>query len=57
MNLLNPDNVLDKGYSIIEKNGKIIKNVDDLSINDDINVMLKNGNILANVKGVNKKWQ
>ena len=53
--LLNPDNVLDKGYSIIHKDGKIIKNVDDLKTNDDISVMLKNGNIIANVKGVNKK--
>ena len=55
VDLLNPDNILDKGYSIIEKNGKVIKNVNDLNINDDINIMVKNGNILANVKGVNKK--
>lgn len=53
--LLNPDNVLDKGYSIVHKDGKIIKNINDLSINDDISIMLKNGNILANVKGVNEK--
>ena len=53
--LLNPDNVLDKGYSIVHKDGKIIKNIDDLKINDNINIIVKNGNILANVKGVNKK--
>ena len=55
VNLLNPDNVLEKGYSIVHKDGKIIKNINDLNINDDISVMLKNGNILANVKGVDKK--
>ncbi len=55
LDLLNPDNILDKGYSIVHKDGKIIKNINDLSINDDINIMVKNGNILANVKGVNEK--
>ncbi len=55
IDLLNPDNVLDKGYSIVHKDGKIIKNVNDLNINDDISIMVKNGNILANVKGVNEK--
>ena len=55
VNLLNPDNVLDKGYSIVHKDGKIIKNINDLKINDDISIMVKNGNILANVKGVNEK--
>ncbi len=55
LDLLNPDNILDKGYSIVHKDGKIIKNINDLGINDDINIMVKNGNILANVKGVNEK--
>ena len=53
--LLNPANVLDKGYSIIYKDNKIIKNIKDISINDDINILLKNGSINANVKGVKNK--
>ncbi len=55
INLLNPDNILDKGYSIVHKDGKIIKDISDLNINDNINIMVKNGNIDAFVKGVNKK--
>ena len=55
VNLLNPENILDKGYSIVQKDNKIIKNIDDITIDDNISILLKNGNILANVKGVNKK--
>jgi exodeoxyribonuclease VII large subunit len=55
IDLLNPENVLDKGYSIVHKDGKIIKNIDDININDNISVLLKNGKINANVKGVDKK--
>ena len=55
LELLNPDNILDKGYSIVHKDGKIIKNINDININDDISIMVKNGNIFANVKGVNEK--
>ena len=54
LDLLNPDNVLDKGYSIIHKDGKIVKSIDGLSVNDKINIMVKNGNIDAEIKGVNK---
>ena len=54
LELLNPKNVLDKGYSIIYKNGKIVKNTKDISINDDLNVIISDGNIDVTVKGVNK---
>ncbi len=54
LELLNPKNVLDKGYSIIYKDGKIVKNTKDISINDDLNVIISDGNIDVTVKGVNK---
>ena len=54
LELLNPDNVLDKGYSIIYKDGKIVKDINSVNINDNINILVKNGNIDASVKGVNK---
>ncbi len=54
LDLLNPENILDKGYSIIYKDNKIIKDVNNLNINDEINIMVKNGKINANVKGVMK---
>ena len=54
LDLLNPDNVLDKGYSIVYKDGKVVKDINSIKIDDSINIMVKNGNIDANVKGVNK---
>lgn len=53
LDLLNPDNILDKGYSIIYKDNKIIKDINSIGVNDSINIMVKNGNIDAIVKGVN----
>ena len=55
LDLLNPDNILDKGYSIVYKNDKIVKNIKDVKENDEVRIMVKTGNIIANVKGVNKK--
>lgn len=55
LDLLNPDNVLDKGYSIVYKNDKIVKNIKDVKENDELKIMVKKGNIFANVKGVDKK--
>ena len=52
LDLLNPDNVLDKGYSIIYKDNKIVKDINSINTNDSINIMVKNGNIDAIVKGV-----
>jgi exodeoxyribonuclease VII large subunit len=55
IDLLNPTNILDKGYSIVYKDDKIVKDVSKLKSNDEINIVVRNGNITANVKGVNKK--
>lgn len=55
LDLLNPVNILDKGYSIVYKDNKIVKDVTKLKLEDSINIMAKNGNIIANVKGVEKK--
>ena len=52
LDLLNPDNILDKGYSIIYKDNKIVKDINSINTNDSINIMVKNGNIDAIVKGV-----
>ena len=37
------------------KNDKIVKNIKDVKENDEVRIMVKTGNIIANVKGVNKK--
>ena len=54
VDLLNPNNILDKGYSIIYKNGKVIKDINSIKVNDEINIKVKGGNIDSVVKGVNK---
>jgi len=50
--LLNPQNILDKGYSIVYKDDKIIKDSSKLKENDEIKVVVKKGKITASVKGV-----
>ncbi len=55
LDLLNPVNILDKGYSIVYRDNEIIKDVSKLKNDDEINIMVKNGKINANVKGVDIK--
>lgn len=45
LNALSPLNVLSRGYSIAEKNGKVIKSVNNIDIGDKIDVILNNGKI------------
>ena len=54
IDLLNPDNLIDKGYSLVIKDGKIVKDISSINIKDNIDIMVKNGKINAEVKGVNK---
>ena len=54
IDLLNPDNLIDKGYSLVIKDGKIVKDINSVNIKDNIDIMVKNGRINAEVKGVNK---
>ena len=48
--LLNPLNILDKGYSVVKKENEIIKDYSKLKVNDEINIRFAKGNIIANVK-------
>ena len=52
LNLLNPTNILNKGYSIIIKDNKIVKDINEVKIDDELNIMVKNGNIVSTVKDV-----
>lgn len=52
LDLLNPKNILSKGYSIIYKDKKIIKDKSKLKQEDNINIVLNNGEINAIVKEV-----
>ena len=52
LELLNPLNVLKKGYSVLEKDNTIIRSINDIKIKDNINIKLIDGHISATVKGV-----
>ena len=48
------DNKIKKlGYSILRKDNKIIKNLDDLNIDDKISIDMFRGNIKAKIKELN----
>lgn len=51
--LLNPENILEKGYSIVKYKDKILKNSDLINIGDNVNIIMNKGSLLAEVKGKN----
>lgn len=50
----NPGNILDKGYSLVYRmpDFHIIKKIDSAKVNDDLNIKVSDGSILAKVTGV-----
>ncbi|MCD8883418.1 exodeoxyribonuclease VII large subunit [Mammaliicoccus sciuri] len=52
LDALSPTQIMLRGYSIIEKNDKIITSKNNLKIDDDITINLKDGKINANVKEI-----
>lgn len=50
LNLLNPENVLKKGYSLTIANGSIVKSVSDVKTNDEITTKLSDGSIISVIK-------
>ncbi len=54
LNIVNPNNVLTKGYSLLLNNkGEVIKSIKDISINDSVVIKVKDGSIKAVVKEKN----
>lgn len=51
LNLLNPLNVLSKGYSVVKKDNKCIKDINDINIKDKLNIKLYRGNVDVIVEG------
>ena len=49
LEVLNPMNTLKRGYSIVKKDDKVISNIENVSVDDMINVNIKNGIINAKV--------
>lgn len=54
LNLLNPLNILSKGYSVTKKDDKIIKDIKDIKKDDILDIKLFKGSIKANVIEINK---
>jgi exodeoxyribonuclease VII large subunit len=52
---LNPRNVLKRGYSITYKNGKAVKSIADLDINDKIGTVLHEGEFTGRIESTRKK--
>lgn len=52
-NLLSPQNILARGYSIVWKDGKIIKDVRDLKKDDEVKIQLYKGEFISKVKLIN----
>ena len=53
LKLVNPLGILDKGYSLVEVNNKIIKSSNDVKVSDMLNIRLHEGSIKAEVKEIN----
>lgn len=50
MVILNPLNLMKKGYSLVYKDDKLITSVDLVEIDDDVSIRLSDGNIKATIK-------
>ncbi|KZX14563.1 exodeoxyribonuclease VII large subunit [Methanobrevibacter curvatus] len=53
--ILNPLETIHRGYSIIKKGDKIISTVKNLSINDELDIEVKDGIIKSQIKKINPK--
>lgn len=54
LNLLNPLNILSKGYSVVYKDNKTIKDIKSVKKDDIVDIKLFKGRIKAKVESVNK---
>ncbi len=53
LTLSDPVNVLERGYSIVYKDGNLLKSVEGLHVGDEIKTQLRNGNIISRVEKIN----
>ncbi len=52
LNAYNPKNVLSKGYALIYKENKILKNTKNLKINDNLDLVLNDGKLKVRVEEI-----
>ena len=49
LDALSPLKTLSRGYSITEKDGKIVSNIDEINVDDILELRLKNGKLKTKV--------
>lgn len=54
LEVLNPLNTLKRGYAIVKKENKVINNINDVKMKDEINIVMKNGSVMAKVMKVSE---
>ena len=54
LELLNPLNILSKGYSLVTVDGMVVKDSKKLKLEDTINIRMNEGNVKAIVKEIDK---
>jgi len=54
LDLLNPLNILSKGYSLVTIDGMVVKNSKELKLEDTISIRMHKGNVKAIVKEIEK---
>ena len=55
LELINPLNVMKRGFSLTYKDDKLIKSVKKIKKDDELNIKFNDGNILVNVKEINNE--
>ena len=55
LEVLNPLNTLKRGYAIIRKDNVVVNDIKGISINDEISIQIKNGNIVTKVMKVSEE--
>jgi len=52
--LLDPNNVMKRGYSITSINGRVLKKLNEVKDGDVLKTMISDGNIISTIKQINK---
>jgi len=54
LELLNPLSIMKKGYSVVKKEGKVLKSIEEVKVNENIDIQVNDGVISANITGKRK---
>ena len=54
LTLLNPLNVLERGYNITYKDNHVVSSIKDIKVKDELKIKMKDGSVLVSVESVEK---